>query len=274
MKKVSIESFNPYKARFPNHKVISRETLILIKKLRQEGVEVEVLPNDKRPLYYTFRKGFIDYLQDPITAYLINVSTSFVINIITSIIYEKAKNRAERKRLLTKNADKILIIQNEKLNEYYSIHQKKLNKKAKKKIIELQKKKELEYFETTISSPPNSDLPYPIFLEHASRIVGWGKLRVANDKLLLDDFLFTDNSIYGLIEKEKIKGLSVAGLATKATCSICKLNYVTCNHIAKEVYNDRICTVTIERSLLSDISLVEKPINQNCIIRILSKNKN
>ena len=82
---VEIESFNPYENRFPNRKLLTRETLILIKYLREEDYEVKVLPDNDQPIEILYKKGLAEFFADPIFIALIGIP----IGIITTIVSNK-----------------------------------------------------------------------------------------------------------------------------------------------------------------------------------------
>src|SRR5207302_4027962 len=62
----TITAFNPHEATHPGHKVVSEETLTLIKLLRDQGNQVVVEPDDGRPIEYLFRKGLKEFFSDPV----------------------------------------------------------------------------------------------------------------------------------------------------------------------------------------------------------------
>ncbi len=77
-------SFNPYEDILPNHKVVTKDTLQLIKYLRSEGYEVIVKPKDNRPTEYLFKKGISSFLSDPTVQLLINIPVSLATGLITN----------------------------------------------------------------------------------------------------------------------------------------------------------------------------------------------
>jgi hypothetical protein len=49
---ITIQTFNPYEAKFPGRRVVSRDAILLMKQLRMQGHCVTVVPNNGTKLYY------------------------------------------------------------------------------------------------------------------------------------------------------------------------------------------------------------------------------
>ena len=60
--------------------------------------------------------------------------------------------------------------------------------------------------------------------------------------------------------------MSVTGIATKTECSICKSDFVYCEHISGEKYDGKKCYNTIVETDYVESSIVKEPINSQCLI--------
>jgi len=111
-------------------------------------------------------------------------------------------------------------------------------------------------------------LPTPIFLEHKPKIIGWCRLKATHTKLEFDDSIILDKKVYKKIKDNKIKGGSLTGIAEKSICSICKTDYVLCNHIAGQIYDGQDCINEIHEASIVEVSLVKEPINKECLVSL------
>lgn len=137
-------------------------------------------------------------------------------------------------------------------NHYKEMEEKKkIKKKLFKKSFELKS--------------PFDDLPTPIFLEHEPKIVGWCKL-INDDYGLKCEMIILDKLTKRRIKQNRLNGLSITGIATKTQCSICNSDYVYCNHIAKNIYDNKECYNTILETDYVETSIVKEPINSQCLI--------
>lgn len=273
MNHFAIPSFNPFEGRYPGYKVISWETLELVKEMRSKGMDVSILPENNKPLCYTFKKGDGGLFSDPIIIFGLTSVWSVLINIVSNRIDHRIQNKKDRKKTLKRAKENIIIVKDESSNEFYSLEGKRIERLKKQKIEEKRINTMVDYNLSITASPPKMNLRHPIYLEHAyNRIVGWGNVKLSDSRLILKEYIFTLESIPEKIRNGEIKGMSVAGIAVSSSCSICNSNYVNCNHISGRVYDGKECINSITKSLLADVSLVKDPINQNCIIEILREN--
>src|SRR5262245_61214222 len=83
---IRIQSHNPYEARLPGRRVVSRTTLHLIKLLRTAGLTVVVEPDDGRKLQWITRKGIHDLLADPVILLIAGIPLSLVTSIVANYI--------------------------------------------------------------------------------------------------------------------------------------------------------------------------------------------
>src|SRR5260370_25885951 len=80
---IRIQSHNPYEARYPARRVISREALHLAKLLRENGHSVVVEPDDGGKLNYSTEKGLKEFFADPIHLVIVGIPISVVVNIVS-----------------------------------------------------------------------------------------------------------------------------------------------------------------------------------------------
>lgn len=95
-KKVIFQSYNPYEIKFPNRKIISRETLLFIKLLRSRGIVVDIEPDDNRKLEYLTQKGFRQFLSDPVVIFLLGIPMGVFTNYVYDWIKETFNNKPVR----------------------------------------------------------------------------------------------------------------------------------------------------------------------------------
>jgi hypothetical protein len=120
------------------------------------------------------------------------------------------------------------------------------------------------FFQSRLAIRPDPEHPLPIQLEHTGRIVAWASnLEFHDDSrgVKVVGVKIIDPTVEEAVRTKKLSGMSVAGVVTEATCSICSGQYVTCDHIATQWYGRNRCTVRITQFRLAEISLVSDPIN-------------
>ena len=91
--KILIQGYNPYEAKYPKRRTISREVLALVKMIRKQGYEVLITPEIDKRVEYITRKGFGEIFQEPIVIFISNISLSIITSIISSWLYEYLKSR-------------------------------------------------------------------------------------------------------------------------------------------------------------------------------------
>jgi len=132
----------------------------------------------------------------------------------------------------------------------------------------------MRLFDKSVSEPiltpdvsPYPEYPLPLFLEHSSKIVGWGLLKPGADGVTMMEGIILDNEIQKRIDAGELRGLSIAGIVQESICSICQDDYVKCNHLAGHSYNDVPCTNTVVSfRRLTGVSLVSEPVNRATLI--------
>jgi hypothetical protein len=257
-KKIKIDTFNPYENRFPNRKLVTRDTLLLIKHLRSEGYEVIIEPENEIPVQYLYKKGIAEFFADPVNITLINIP----IAILTNIISNQIQKLFDKKESINKENINIKIDKSTRTYNYLGEHQEKTNHKVVAK-----KRKELkDGFDKCFEiKSPYEDFPTPVFLEHKPKIVGWCWLW-SDDDGLKSKMIITDKVVKRRISQNRLNGLSVTGIATKTECSICKSDFVTCKHIPAKKYKGKECYNTIVETDYVETSIVKEPINSQCLI--------
>lgn len=255
---VKIDTFNPYESRFPNRKLITRDTLLLIKYLRAEGYEIVVQPENDQPIEYLYKKGVTEFFANPVNLVLIGIP----ISIITNIISNKIQKLLDKKESVNKTNLNIQIDNSINIYNYLGESQNKNNKK----IIEKKRKELKGGFDKCFQiKPPNDKYPTPIFLEHKPKIVGWCTLW-SDDIGLKSEGIITDKIIRRRISQNRLNGASVTGIATKTECSICNLDFVYCKHIPGNNYSGKKCHNTIIETDFVETSIVKAPINSECLL--------
>jgi len=249
-KQVRFLSYNPYEARHPGLRVVSRETLMFIKLLRANGYSVIVEPEDGTKLNYLSEKGFREALTDPIIAFFIGAYVSFIINLASSWAYEWLRGVDED------NIDLVLEF-NEKGNKVrYSHKGTPISDERFLAIVSKLIERKRLYEQTLKINSPDPNLPIPIHLEHSDKIVGWGKRVIKDDTgLKVEGIKIIDDEVWRKIQSGELTGCSIAGIITRSTCSICSGEYVDCNHIAAKIYDGQECAVRIDSFLTADLSL-------------------
>ncbi|MFT3908347.1 MAG: hypothetical protein QM737_02890 [Ferruginibacter sp.] len=260
---VYIESFNAYESRYPNRKIVTREVLNLIKTLREAGHTVIVKPEDDRPIEYLFKKGEISFLTDPANQVIISFVTSMAGTLITNWIQKlidknSNKEKANNSIIVIDNSTKII---KNSFNKTLSRSELADAKTKRKKVSK-------EYEESINAEPPYANLPWPILLNHKPPIIGWCRLAESNKGLEIEDG-YIKKKYHAKIEKGNYKGVSITGIAAESKCSICKKDYVDCNHISGKKYDGVMCTHELVRNDIIEVSVVKEPINKGTFIRFL-----
>jgi hypothetical protein len=168
---IRVQSFNPYAKLFSNRNVISREELHLIKFLRSEGYKVVIEPDNNNEINFLTEKGIREFLMDPIIMILINIPLSIISGLITSYLY----NRFKRK---LKNDEVNVILEiDEKGNKLHYKHTgQPISDKKFKELIKSLEKRFKTYCSSLKISPPELSRPFPIYLEHTEKIIGWANV--------------------------------------------------------------------------------------------------
>jgi len=250
---------NRYSAMYPHIRAVPQSTLHVIKRLRSAGVRVRIEPDDHRPLCFTFQRGIGDWLADPAVALLAGIP----VGVVSNILYGWWHDRKRRDREFP-SATIAFVVEEDGEIRYYSLDGQPLRRELAHEISS-RAQRSAELFRKTIKTPaPDPRRPYPIQRDHSGEVIGWSAgVRPDADKgtLNLLDVIVTDAVAEADLASGKLSGTSVGAIAQRSLCSICDGNYIECNHVAGDEYEEGRCVVFIERSLPAEFSFVQDPIN-------------
>jgi len=266
---IHIRSYNPYEARLPRRRVISREALDLMKVLRESGYAVSVDPDDGTALNYSTEKGLRAFLSDPLYIVLVGIPISVVVNIISNWLYDRFKKVPSPKQ-----ASIIFEIDEHGVRSRYDHTGKPMSEKRFQSILKVFERRAKRYAESQAIEPPDPTRPVPLFLEHTTKLIGWGRAGLDEKGLRLDDIGIIHKQTLKAMKRGDFEGLSIAGLVYDSVCSICERQFVDCNHIAGKEYDGRKCVNKIDGILLAETSLVKQPIQPKARIESKRGNKN
>ena len=268
--RITFQSYNPYEARYPGLRVVPRETLHLLKVLRSQGFKVIVEPENGTKLYYLAEKGIREFLADPIVATVVGVSLSFIVNLISSWVYDRLKHQPQP----DDQVNLILEFDENGGKARYDHNGQPISDERFQAILSLLNERSRLYLESLKAVPPEPSRPYPIYLEHTSKIVGWAERIFTDDEgLKVERIKITDEETWVRTVSDDLTGFSIGGIIRKSACSICKQDYVACNHLAGRRYNGKECVVRIDDILLADFSIVKEPVHPLARIEKASKVK-
>jgi hypothetical protein len=234
----TIQAFNPHEVTHPGHKVVSEETLILIKLLREQGNHVVVQPEDDRPLEYLFRKGFSSFFTDPLViGFGLGVASSVVATIITNSVYWIWQHR--RKEHIFMSAPKLtnILLKNTADESLFSYTGEPLEPVMMERLLSSARRTRDEYRQAACHQSPYSELKVPIFLEHTTRLIGWCDLEYNEKRLLSRHVYIFDKAALSKVRKGELRGISISGIARESICSICRSSYIECNHVSGVTYS-------------------------------------
>lgn len=254
--KIVVQSYNPYQAICPTTRVVSLETLYLIKMLRSKGLEVSVEPEDGTQLCYLSKKGWQDIFTDPIFIFINEISRSIVLNLISSWLFDKLKiSKSSAKNKIP------LVIETDDNGQKtkYSFDGELISDDT---LLDMTIKMEQDKsrFATPFSVRPNSSRSFPVYLEHTNQIVGSAQKFLKDSKgLSIEGMKITDPATWQRIQLGELKGWSLAGVITSSECSICKKEFVDCNHFPPNTYHGKHVSIKIKSICIAEISLVREP---------------
>jgi hypothetical protein len=250
---------NRYAAMYPDIRAVAQPTLHVIKRLRAAGIPVRIEPSDQRPLCFTFQRGIGDWLADPSLVLL----ASIPVNIVSNILYVWWHDRKKCDREFPSAAIAFVVEEDGDIR-YYSLDGQLLRREVAHEISS-RAQRSAEVFLRAINTPaPDPRRRYPIQRDHSGDVVRWfGGLKHNTNTGSLDllDPIVTDPATKADLTSGKLAGMSVGAIAQRSLCSICRGDYVECNHVAGDEYENRHCVVFIEESLPAEFSVVQDPIN-------------
>ena len=254
---IRFQSYNPYESMFPGRRVVTRETLHLIKSLRSQGYRVVVEPDNGRPLCFIFRKGFGDWLSEPVLLFVKDFALGIITGLLSAWLYDLLTHPAARNEVHVC----IEIEENGRKLKYDQRGEPISDERFQAIIDSLNSRTHL--FATSRATPsPDPARPCPIMLEHTDRIVGWASGVVKRETgMFVENMRITDEETRLRMENGELQGMSTAGIVTHATCGVCGASYVDCNHITGNVYDGVECWCRLDQTLFADVSIVEDPVN-------------
>ncbi|MGD0567418.1 MAG: hypothetical protein ABSA78_03355 [Candidatus Sulfotelmatobacter sp.] len=262
--RIRFRSYNPYESLYPGLRVVSRETLHLIKTLRAQGHSVVVEPDDGTKLNYLAEKGFRELLSDPIYAFVIGIPTSLILNLIANWVFQLKRPKPDGVNLVLEfdeNGNKVR----------YSESGRPVTQEQFQSILSALEARKRRFEESRKVNTPYPGYVIPVHLEHTGKVVGWSKGFIVDDQkktIATDEIRICDDETRERIQRGELRGFSIAGIVTKATCLICGADYVDCDHIASVSYEGEKCTVrTTTRP--AEISIVKDPVQPLARIRII-----
>jgi len=257
--KVIIECYNPYESRFPDRKVISRGQLHIIKVLRMNGIDYELLPNDSRKINFLAQKEWASLLTDPIFLTLYNISLGIISGLITNMILKTFQE--DKDKIIFKDAD----------GSYLNYEGKNIRSSDVVKIIEKLKNNKDDFGKSFSTPSPFPDLPHPVNLEHTPKIVGWGLVGHDEKGMIMKELRITCKQTWERIQNGEIKGFSIGGLVSESKCRICNSDYTECNHITGQLYGGKECIAELNKLDLAEVSVVKEPSNPLANINIMKE---
>jgi len=263
-KAITIQSVNPYVARYPDAKVIPRTGLDVMKQLRAEGHRVVVLPDDDRPVEYLIHKGPWDVLSDPLIIFAAEKAIDLIIGMLGAYLYDKFRSGRSSD---PERSNSAIVISGKTDERQYDHRGDELTGGRWHEIQEALEDLKAQYTQIHTSGPPNPAFPWPVFLEHTTQLVGWTALQ-EDDYGLRGDFRIFDPETRERIERGELVGGSITGIVAKSTCSICSGNYADCNHLVGVEYEGKSCVNGIDEVRLCSAHVVSKPVNPKARLNI------
>ena len=253
---IRFHSYNPYESVYPGLRVVSRETLHLIKTLRAQGYSVVVEPEDGTKLNYFVEKGLRELLSDPVYAFVIGIPTSLVLNLIANWV-------CHLRRSPKPDEVNVVLEFDEGGNKVrYSESGRPVSDERFNSMLSALEDRKHRFEESRKLTSPYPGYFIPIHLEHTGKVVGWSKGFIFNDQkkaIGVDTTKICDDETWERIERHELRGFSIAGIVSNAKCLICREEYVNCNHIAGIKYNGEKCTVRAT-TRPAEISIVKDPV--------------
>lgn len=242
---LTIGAFNPFQNLYPRRTVLTRETLNLVKSLREETIPFKIESPYGEKIWYIVAKGEGISIFNSIAIWLREYDP-FLWEAFERFIISKL-GQYSWKFFKKKYGDKILAsIQSTLFTDKYS--------------IEAWLDFSVEYERVLKSMQPDSEFRWPVFHEHTARHIGWAKCYEDLNELKTEARLFDADSKQKL-KQGYYKGFSILGLAHDSECSICGENFTVCNHITGKVYENQTCVNHIKQIDLACLGLTTKPIN-------------
>jgi hypothetical protein len=258
-----IRAFNPYEGRYPNRLVITAEALSLAKRIRNEGIPVSVSGKPLDEVNYVARKGMEHFLSDPIFLEFVGVAKELAICLVAAWLYDLAQKRSDKRSIL-RNEKVVISISEDGRTLHYDSKGNAISEKKFKALVDLMQKRQKAYKRSVQESPPDPELPFPIYLEHSAKIVGWARLEEGDRGIKVAPAEILDKETRTRIKNGDLTGFSIAVLVLKAKCERCGKDYRTCEHGDATQANETVVHLT--GLDLCECSVVKTPVNPKAII--------
>src|SRR5579872_4318099 len=210
-------------------RLVSQPALELIKALRSEGCLVAVEPDDGSKLEYYIRKGALDFLKDPLYVVLVGIPISFFVNVASSLFCDRwLKKRPISTEGIVEspqNSNIVVEVQGQGDLSYYDHNGLRIDRNRAREAVSILGQQAVAISAMRAAESPYPDMPFPICLEHASRIIGWANLKEDERGLLVSPGVISDHETWARIERGELRGLSIAGAVRESQCSICNADY-------------------------------------------------
>jgi hypothetical protein len=264
---VRISTFNPYECRFPGRRVLSREALHVAKVLRAQGYAVTIGDDDTEINLLT-EKGFAEIASNPLVLTLLEVPLEIIAVLIAQHFIDRRKAGA-----LTSSTNVLLKMTKDGNEITYSQDGSTVAPEVVRDMLDAMRAQQEAYRRATLTPAPTQERPVPLLLEHTGQVVGWCRISVRPEGLHVDEGVIDDGETRRRVENGELRGFSIAGLARRATCSICGESYFECDHLSGYEYSGTMCRVTMNKMDLAEISIVADPINEKTLIQFLRRTK-
>jgi hypothetical protein len=274
LEEICFESYNPYLGlpQIPNiTRIVSRDTLEIIKILRNDGYDVKIMPDDGSKIHYTVEKGINELLANPIFVFVVNIPISIITGIAGSWLYDRMKNKKEYKKIPEKSG--FVIETNESgTTMRYDSWGNPVSEEKFEQLLSVMNENRKNWIEARKIKSPDLSLPYPIFMKHTPRIIGWCDLKMKDTGIHADPIKIIDEEAMIKIRLGDLKGISFGGVIHSSECSICGNQYTECNHISGKEYAEGECITKIDGVYFAEFSLVKDPIQPLAILNQHSGN--
>lgn len=246
-----IAPYNPYQSIFPNRTTFRSSEVDLAKRLVNRGYRVafpEVGAAMRKEVL--LQKG-LD-LQDPLMLFVVSIPVNLILNLVASFLLH-----------LVLKGTRIIIIQVSRDGQIESFtDQNGQDIDDKEMDVVIQSREKLQNFRRPRE---DSKLPVPIYLEHTSKLIGWGRLWL-DEKGLKVKARIDDDTTLSRIKSGELVGFSLGGIAKEYECEICHKDYVTCPHLIGKTYRGKESVRRIKDLDIAEISIVSDPANMYCSI--------
>lgn len=264
-KMASFTTFNPYEGRFPERRVISREALLLAKRLRLEGFEVDVGGSGPSKVDYVSRKGFGQLLSDPVIVFIAGVAASVAVNLASSWLYDLLRRTKPQAPVISDGLDLVIEVDESGKRLRYDHKGREISDARFESILSRMNDRQNAYTRTLQIPSPNSTLPVPIYLEHSDKIIGWASVGLDDNGLVVRQAQIHDDATWERVQAGELKGFSIAGLVAECKCEKCGKDFRDCSHGAYHGETDVLNHIT--QFDICEISVVSEPIGYGTEIR-------